>query len=95
MEPMIDYLASQRPCIVIHVEPAIENCDVSNLEDYLAVWFQDAGRVQPLYLEASDVLSVSSSKSPKEVCPNFFGWKGVVSTNSSFAPPMAFWNVSK
>lgn len=40
VEPIIDYLISQRPCVVIHVEPAIENYDVSGLEDYLAVWFQ-------------------------------------------------------
>lgn len=40
LEPMIDYLLSQRPRIVIHVEPAIENYDVTTLEDFLAVWFQ-------------------------------------------------------
>jgi len=40
VEPMIDYLLDQCPRIVIHVEPAIENYDVSGLEDYLAFWFQ-------------------------------------------------------
>lgn len=40
VEPMIDFLLDQRPRIVIHVEPAIENYDVSGLEDYLASWFQ-------------------------------------------------------
>ena len=40
IEPMIDYLISQNPAIVIHVEPAIENYDSGVLEDYLGAWFQ-------------------------------------------------------
>lgn len=40
VEAMIDYLVDQKPCVVIHVEPAIENYEVSRLEDYLAHWFQ-------------------------------------------------------
>lgn len=41
IEPMIDYLMSQSPRVVIHVEPDSDTYDRSKLEDYLAYWFQD------------------------------------------------------
>lgn len=40
VEPMFDYLIAQQPEIVINIEPAAENYDITHLEDYLAEWFQ-------------------------------------------------------
>ena len=40
VEPMIEFLVSKQPKIVIHTEPVEEFYDLNNLEDYLAYQFQ-------------------------------------------------------
>lgn len=40
VEPMIKFLISKRPKIVVHTEPVEEFYDLGNLEDYLAYQFQ-------------------------------------------------------